>query len=71
MTVHEHALLAEHRSRIQEGERRGGLEVALAELRQARPTLRQRFAGTLLALAHRLSPETVPTADPDKACLRA
>ena len=59
MTTHERFLLAEHKRRVEQAERLGRVAQALAELRRERPTLRQRFAGTLLALAYRLSPETV------------
>lgn len=69
MRAPEHFLLTELELRIQEGERRGRLEADLTEFRRNRPTLRQRFAGTLVALAHRLSPETVPLGEPDRPCL--
>lgn len=59
MTPHERFLLAEHKQRLDEAERRGELEVALREFRRNRPTLRQRAAEKLLALAYRLSPETM------------
>ena len=59
MTTHERFLLAEHQQRIAEAERRGELEVTLRELRRNRPSLRQRAAEKLLALAYRLSPETM------------
>lgn len=59
MNTHERFLLAEHKGRLDEAERRGELEVALRDLRRNRPTLRQRAAEKLLALAYRLSPETM------------
>ena len=71
MTTHERFLLAEHKRRLEQAGGRGRVAQALAELRRGRPTLRQRFAGTLLALAHRLSPETVPLSRPDEPCLHA
>ena len=67
MTTHERFLLTELELRIREGERRGRVEQALAELRRQRPTFRQRFAGTLLALAYRLSPETMTPTERDRA----
>ncbi len=68
MTIHERFLLAEHRQRLDEAERRGEIEAALGGLRRNRPTLRQRFAGTLLELAYRLSPETLPTNTAGERC---
>ena len=71
MNTHERFLLAEHQQRLDEAERRGDLEVALRELRRNRPTLRQRAAEKLLALAYRLSPETTPTNIAGKHCVPA
>lgn len=59
MNTHERFLLTELELRIREGERRGRLAAELAELRRHRPPLRQRVAARLVALAYRLSPETV------------
>lgn len=55
MNAHESFLLAEAKERVAEGERRARLGWGLGELE--RPTLRERSALTLVALAHRLSPE--------------
>lgn len=67
MIAHERFLLAEHKQKISEAERRGELGAALRELRRNRPTLRRRLAGTLHALAYRLSPETMtPTSRTEK-----
>ena len=71
MTTHERFLLAEHQQRLDEAERRGQREVALRELRRNRPTLRQRLAGALLALAYRLSPETLPANIAGERCVPA
>lgn len=72
MTTHERFLLAEHKQRIDEAERRGEHGAALCELRRSRPTLRRRLAGTLLALAYRLSPETItPTNIAGERCVPA
>jgi hypothetical protein len=71
-SAHESFLLAEARERVAEGERRARLEWGLADLQRSRPTLRQRAAGLLVALAHRLSPEVVPTAEPTpESCAQA
>lgn len=55
MCAHESFLLAEARRWVAEGEQRARLGWGLDKL--GRPTLRERFALTLVALAHRLSPE--------------
>lgn len=70
-SVHESFLLAEARARMAEGARRAGFAEGLAELRRARPTLRQRTAGMLVAVAHRLSPEVARSHEPaPKGCVR-
>jgi len=71
-SAHESFLLAEARARVAEGERRAGFAEGLADLRRTRPTLRQRAAGMLVALAHRLSPEVAPSPEPaPKGCVQA
>lgn len=71
-SAHESFLLAEARQRVAEGERRAGFAEGLADLRRTWPTLRQRAARMLVALAHRLSPEVAPTPEgtPDKRCVQ-
>lgn len=61
-STHESFLLTEASARVEAGERRARLYWDLAELRRDRPSLRQRIAGRLVALAHRLSPEVAPFA---------
>lgn len=71
-SAHESFLLAEARQRVQAGEHKAKLAEGLAELRRARPTLRQRAAELLVALAHRLSPEVVPSTEPTpRGCVQA
>lgn len=71
-SAHQSFLLAEARARVAEGERRARLEWGLADLRRARPTLRQRAAGLLVALARRLSPEVAPSSEPvSESCVQA
>ena len=71
-SAHESFLLAEARRRVVEGERRAEFAEGLADLRRARPTLRQRAAGLLVALAHRLSPEVAAPSEPaPEGCARA
>lgn len=71
-SAHESFLLAEARQQLAEGERRAKHAEGLAELRRSRPTFRQRAAGLLVALAHRLSPEVAPSPEPaPKGCVQA
>ena len=71
-SAHESFLLAEARARVAEGEHRAQLEEGLADLRRSRPTLRQRAAELLVALAHRLSPEVAPSSEAvPKECVQA
>lgn len=70
-SAHESFLLAEARQRVTDGERRAEFAEGLADLRRARPTLRQRTAGMLVALAHRLSPEVAPPPESNpKGCVQ-
>lgn len=57
--VYERVLLTEAKMRVKEGERRALLEQALTDYRRSRPSLRERTATLLVALADRLSPEAV------------
>jgi hypothetical protein len=70
-SAHESFLLAEARQRIAEGECRAKHAEGLTELRRSRPTLRQRVAGLLVALAYRLSPEIAPFSESVKGCVQA
>lgn len=71
-SAHESFLLAEARQRVAEGERQARLEWGLADLKHHHPTLRQRTAGMLVALAHRLSPEVAPSPEPvPEDCVQA
>ena len=71
-SAHESFLLTEARARLAEGERRAKHAEGLTELRRSRPTLRQRAAGLLVALAYRLSPDTAPSSEAvPKECVQA
>ncbi len=71
MHVQEHFLLTEAKLRVQEGERRARLEQALTAIRQSRPSLRERTATLLVALASKLSPEAVVDFKGDEPYLHA
>lgn len=59
MNVQEHFLMTEMQLKVEAGERRGQLEQALTDYKRSRPSLRERTATLLVALADRLSPEAV------------